>query len=130
MEFLFFLLRGEASLEGDWERIDDAFAGCVVRVQPMGGAVAARIVHLPASMARAGWNEGDVKWSDIEACGTAHWRMRDVRKHFDTRTRSVVGIDTQEFHLTIAPGGRLRLHAEPLPLFPAQRWRRVEPTGA
>ena len=126
MEFLLFLLRAESPLEGHWERIDDRFAGCVVRVEPMGGGLAARIVRLPAAMAEAGWNEGDVKWRDIESRGTARWRMRDVRKHFDTRTRSVVGIDTQEFLLTVAPGGRLRLHTDPLPIFPAQRWRRLE----
>jgi hypothetical protein len=130
MEFLLFLLGGEAPLEGDWERVGDGFAGCVVRVAPLGEGLAGRIVRLPVAMAEAGWNEGDVKWRDIERVGSGRWKVRDVRKHFDMRSRSVVGIDACEFLLTVAPGGRLRLHAEPLPFFPAQRWRRVEKAGA
>lgn len=124
MEFLLFLLRGPGALEGDWERIGDQFAGCVVRVGPLGDGLAGRIVRLPAAMAEAGWNEGDVKWRDIEPCGTALWRVRDVRKHFDTRSRSVVGIDTRELHLTVA-GEKLRLHRDASPIFPDQRWRRI-----
>jgi hypothetical protein len=130
MEFLFFLLRGAAGLEGDWERLGDHFAGCVVRVGALGDSLVARIVRLPPAMAQAGWNEGDVKWRDIEPRGTAAWRMRDVRKHFDTRSRSVVGIDTRELHLTVA-GDKLRLHGDLLPIFPDQRWRRIgKPVGA
>lgn len=130
MEFLLFLLGGDAPLEGDWERVGDNFAGCVVRVGPLGEGLAGRIVRLPAAMAEAGWNEGDVKWRDIARLGGGRWKVRDVRKHFDTRSRSVVGIDAREFFLTVAPGGRLRLHEDALPFFPAQRWRRLEKAGA
>lgn len=125
MEFLFFLFRGEDNLEGDWERIDDRFAGCVVRVEKSGSGLAGRIVGLPAAMADAGWDIGDIKWRDIEPAGPGRWTVKDVRKHYNTRSRSVVGIDSGEYLLSVAPGGRLRLHTDPVPIFPAQRWRRT-----
>ena len=37
----------------------------------------------------------------------------------------VVGIDLQEYNLSLAAGGRLRLHTGGLPMFPVQSWKRI-----
>lgn len=125
MDFLLFLLGTDAPLEGHWERLDDAFAGCVVRIEKQENATAARIVALPPAMARAGWQPGELKWHSITPDARSRWRLRDLRKHFDTQTQSVVRVDFQDYFLFLAPGGRLRLHTDAFPLFPSQRWRLI-----
>jgi hypothetical protein len=76
-------------------------------------------------MAEAGWQIGEPKWQDIRPAGQSRWLIRDLRKHFDTRTGRVVGIDLQEYNLSLAAGGRLRLHTGSLPMFPVQSWKRI-----
>jgi len=76
-------------------------------------------------MSDAGWQIGEPKWQDIRPTGQSRWLIRDLRKHFDTRTGRVVGIDLQEYNLSLAAGGRLRLHNSSLPMFPVQSWKRI-----
>jgi len=125
VDFLLFLIGTDEPLEGRWERQDDAFAGCVIQIEKSGTDFTGRIVSLPQSMADAGWQIGEPKWQDIRPAGQSHWLIRDLRKHFDTRTGRVVGIDLQEYNLSLAAGGRLRLHTGSLPMFPVQSWKRI-----
>jgi hypothetical protein len=125
MDFLLFLIGTDEPLEGDWERLDDAFAGCVIHIEKTGADFTGRIVSLPQAMTDAGWRIGEPKWQDIRPDGTSRWLIRDLRKHFDTRSGRVVGIDLQEYNLSLAAGGRLRLHTGSLPLFPIQSWKRI-----
>ena len=125
MDFLLFLIGTDEPLEGDWERLDDAFAGCVIHIEKTGADFTGRIVFLPQAMTDAGWRIGEPKWQDIRAAGQSRWLIRDLRKHFDTRSGRVVGIDLQEYNLSLAAGGRLRLHTGSLPLFPIQSWKRI-----
>lgn len=125
MDFLLFLIGTDESLEGRWERQDDAFAGCVIQIDKSGTDFTGRIVSLPQTMADAGWQIGELKWQDIRPAGPSRWLIRDLRKHFDTRTGRVVGIDLQEYNLSLAAGGRLRLHTGSLPMFPVQSWKRI-----
>jgi len=125
MDFLLFLIGTDEPLEGRWERQDDAFAGCVIQIEKSGTDFTGRIVSLPQAMAEAGWQIGEPKWQDIRLAGQSRWLIRDLRKHFDTRTGRVVGIDLQEYNLSLAAGGRLRLHTGSLPMFPVQSWKRI-----
>jgi len=126
MDFLLFLIGTDEPLEGYWERLDDAFAGCVIHIEKTDTDFIGRIVSLPQAMAEAGWQIGEPKWQDIRPDGSSRWRIRDLRKHFDTRTGRVVGIDLQEYNLSLAAGGRLRLHTGSLPMFPIQSWKRIQ----
>jgi hypothetical protein len=36
VDFLLFLIGTDDPLEGCWERLDDAFAGCVIRIEKTG----------------------------------------------------------------------------------------------
>lgn len=106
-------------------RTGDHFAGCVLRVERNGSELAGRIVALPEAMARAGWVEGDLKWRNVQPDGTS-WRVRDLRKHYDTRTDTVTMVDYREYRLTVGAFGHLRLHTGAQPFFPEQRWMRQQ----
>jgi len=124
MDFLFFLLPVDASPEGLWQRVGDNFGGCVLRVEKRDSELVGLIAVLPESMARAGWIEGDLKWRNITRDSGGAWRMQDLRKHYDTKTATVIMVDYREYRLSLGFGGRLRLHTEGFPFFPDQRWMR------
>jgi hypothetical protein len=128
MDFLFFLLPADTGIEGLWQREGDHFAGCVLRVEKLDTELVGRIAVLPETMARAGWIKGDLKWRNITRDSQGAWRLQDLRKHYDTRTATVLMVDYQEYHLTTGAAGHLRLHDGSLPFFPAQRWRRFQPS--
>jgi hypothetical protein len=130
LDFIPFLFSGEGSLEGRWERVGDRFAGCVIEVEPEKNGtqnLRGRIVHLPPSMATAGWIVGDIKWQSIQPAAKGTWKLDDLRKHFETQTGRVIKMDFQPYRATLGLGGLLRLHSSPLPFFPEQNWKRVEP---
>jgi hypothetical protein len=128
MEPLRFLLGTNTTLPltGHWERLDDHFAGCILRIEQTDDELLARIIHLPHAMAATGWKTGEVKWRRITPTTTPNRHtLLDLRKHFDPRTRSILRVDHLPHHLSLATGGILRLHTNPLPLFPDQRWRQL-----
>jgi len=126
MEFLFFIFPVEESPEGLWMRVGDDFEGCVLRVERLDGEMVGRIAILPGSMAKAGWQVGDLKWRNISPAPDGTWQMQDLRKHYDTRKASVLAVDYQQYTLTLGAGGHLRLHTGRSAFFPRQRWRRFE----
>jgi hypothetical protein len=126
MDFLQFLLPSQASLEGYWKRVGDRFDGCALEVASTAGQLFGRLTHVPTPMAEVGWQIGDLKWQAIRKPTTSSWRVQDIRKHYDQRTKKVVHTDAREYWLTLGGTDSLRLHTAPLPFFPDQRWVRVD----
>ena len=124
VDFLFFILSANDTPEGRWQRTGDDFEGCVLRVEPVDAELVGRIAILPDAMANAGWQVGDLKWRNITRAPDGSWRMQDLRKHYDTRTASVLMVDYQEYTLTLGLCGHLRLHTGGSPFFPKQKWVR------
>lgn len=127
MDFLHFLLPCQARLEGLWKRVGDRFDGCTLEVSTTGGQLVGRLTHVPPAMAEVGWLAGDLKWQAIRKPTATSWRVQDIRKHYDQRTKKVVHTDTCEYWLTLGSENLLRLHIAPLPFFPDQRWMRIPP---
>jgi hypothetical protein len=66
-------------LVGIWERRDDQFSGCVVRVEREVNELVGKIIVSTQKMLTAGWNVGDRKWRLIQANPEGLWQL--IKKH-------------------------------------------------
>ena len=127
--FQFFLgLRNPTSaseLEGVWERMDDNFEGCIIRVEQTKQELMAKIIVSTPKMLSYGWNIGDQKWRHIEGSFENGWKIMDLRKQYDTQKKIVLSVDYAPYWISIGRSGNIHLHQSKIPLFAAQIWRKV-----
>ncbi len=113
-------------LVGIWERRDDQFSGCVVRVEREVNELVGKIIVSTQKMLTAGWNVGDRKWRLIEANSQGLWQLMDLRKQYDTQSKKVLSIDYAHYWISLGDHGKkICLHQSRVPIFAAQKWSKI-----
>lgn len=113
-------------LIGIWERQGDEFAGCLIRVEKESHEFVGKIIVSTQQMLIAGWNIGDRKWRLIEATAEGNWQLMDLRKQYDTQSKKVLSIDYAHYWISLRHQGKLIcLHQSKVPLFVAQKWKKI-----
>ena len=112
-------------LEGIWEREEDRFEGCRLKVYQDQGELLGEIIISNPAMLKAGWIIGEKKWRHITLEESGRWSLLDLRKEYNTKTFQTVSNSYAHYWLSLNGENELLLKSSKISLFSEQKWKKV-----
>jgi hypothetical protein len=95
-------------LIGQWERYGDDAAGSIVEVEGSGGTFFGKLVRVSGVLERLEFEDGDIKWRDIEPMGARKWSGQDLIKEIDS-TGAVVSVGYKDVYFVLINDSELEV---------------------